>query len=72
MKWNKWDFYAGVAYEHEVDGKANGIAVRGAASQQRKELLSLLNFHNEGECEKRRHVAVSSYFYNKACGEREI
>ena len=34
LKRNKWNFYAGAAYEHEFDGKANGtadgVAIRGA------------------------------------------
>ena len=34
LKRNKWNFYAGAAYEHEFDGKANGtadgMAIRGA------------------------------------------
>ena len=34
LKCNKWNFYAGAAYEHEFDGKANGtadgVAIRGA------------------------------------------
>ena len=34
VKRNKWNFYAGAAYEHEFDGKANGtadgVAIRGA------------------------------------------
>ena len=34
IKRDKWDFYAGAAYEHELDGKANGtadgVAIRGA------------------------------------------
>ena len=34
MKRNKWNFYAGAAYEHEFDGKAggtaDGVAIRGA------------------------------------------
>ena len=34
MKRDKWNFYAGAAYEHELDGKANGtaagVAIRGA------------------------------------------
>ena len=34
IKRDKWDFYAGAAYEHELDGKANGtaggLAIRGA------------------------------------------
>ena len=34
LKRNKWNFYAGAAYEHELDGKANGtadgVAIRGA------------------------------------------
>ena len=34
MNRNKWKFYAGAAYEHELDGKANGtadgVAIRGA------------------------------------------
>ena len=34
MKRTKWNFYAGAAYEHELDGKANGtadgVAIRGA------------------------------------------
>ncbi|MBR1553721.1 MAG: autotransporter outer membrane beta-barrel domain-containing protein, partial [Schwartzia sp.] len=34
MKRAKWNFYAGAAYEHELDGKANGtadgVAIRGA------------------------------------------
>ena len=34
VKRDKWNFYAGAAYEHELDGKANGtadgVAIRGA------------------------------------------
>lgn len=34
MKREKWNFYGGVAYEHELDGKAegrtNGVAIKGA------------------------------------------
>ena len=34
VKRDKWDFYGGLAYEHELDGKAagraNGFASRGA------------------------------------------
>ena len=34
VKGKKWNFYAGAAYEHELDGKANGkadgVAIRGA------------------------------------------
>ena len=34
MKRDKWNFYAGAAYEHELDGRAHGwvdgIGIRGA------------------------------------------
>ena len=32
VKRDKWNFYAGAAYEHELDGKANGTAGNGGVS----------------------------------------
>ena len=32
VKRDKWNFYAGAAYEHELDGKATGTVTSGGVS----------------------------------------